>query len=74
METISGPVVNDLGNRVSDAINRALRQGMRVDDAVCVASTVAADYARATYGNDYLEKLALVVKNAANLPLPENAP
>ena len=71
-ETASGFVYTLLGNQVSDAINAALRMGLEIDEAVCVVAQVAADYARLTYGNAYLPKLADVVIKRAEMPAPTN--
>lgn len=69
-ERISGAVPAALGNAVSDAIIAALHQGLTPDQAACITVTVAADYARETYGNDYLLALANVVILRGNEPLP----
>ena len=66
-----GPNFRDLGNAVSDAINAALKRGMEIDEACCVVVSVAADYARLEYGNDYLPDLAEVVSERKNHALPE---
>jgi hypothetical protein len=61
-----------LANAVSDAINAALRAGLGTDEAACIVVQVAADYARAEYGNRYLDGLAAVVVGAASMPMPED--
>lgn len=58
---LTGLLPAALGNAVSDAIHAAVDRGMEMDEAVCVAVAVAADYARLEYGEGYLEQLAQVV-------------
>jgi hypothetical protein len=58
---------------ISDAIHRATKRGMRVDEAACVVVSVAADYARGAYGDEYLESLCTVIRERAQHPLPPNA-
>jgi hypothetical protein len=43
---LSGPLPQALMNEISDAIHRATKRGMRVDEATCVVVSTAADYAR----------------------------
>ena len=68
---MSGRLPADLSNAISDAIHAAIERGMDVDEAACVVVSVAADYARMEYGNDYLGALAEVIKHRASMPLPE---
>lgn len=70
---MSGPLPAILSNAVSDAIFEALENGMEVDEAACVVVSVAADYAREGYGNDYLSELAEVVRHRATMPIPRAA-
>lgn len=60
-----------LANAMSDAINMALRCGLEPDQCCCVAVQVIADYARGEYGNQYLTRLARVVRKRADMPMPE---
>jgi hypothetical protein len=69
---VTGKLPAKLGNEISDAIRRALEAGMQTDEAVCVVVSVAADYARAEYGNGYLRDLAGVVTGRSAQPLPSN--
>lgn len=68
---ITGRLPAELSNAVSDAIAAALKRGMEIDEAACVVATVAADYARLEYGEDYLAGLALVVMKRKGMPMPE---
>ena len=68
----SGRNFADLSNAISDAIHAALARGMQTDEVCCVMVSVAADYARAEYGNQYLSDLATVVTERANHSLPED--
>ncbi|MBN9035496.1 MAG: hypothetical protein J0H53_05460 [Rhizobiales bacterium] len=70
---LSGRWAADLGNAISDAIHAALLRGMETDEAACIAVSVAADYARAEYGDAYLQDLAKVVVMRAGRPMPEDA-
>lgn len=67
----SGGNFATLGNSVSDAIHAALRRGMAMDEAVSCVVAVAADYARMTYGDDYLPRLARVITRRNEMPAPE---
>lgn len=69
----SSPLHSALANIVSDAISKALDFGLEPDQAACVVVAVAADYARAEYGPDYLNRLAKVVLLRAADALPEDA-
>lgn len=68
--SLTGPLPAALANDVSDAIHRALKMGMAVDEACCVVVAVAADYARDSYGDAYLLGLASVVAGQAGRPNP----
>jgi hypothetical protein len=68
--TESSPLHAALGQAIADAIHQALEAGLEVDQAACITVAVAADYARATYGPDYLNALAKVVIRQAAEPLP----
>ncbi len=70
--TLTGRLPAILSNEISDAINKALRSGMEADEAVCVVASVAADYARLSYGDDYLCGLATVVTSRAGMPAPQD--
>lgn len=70
LSSLTGKLPAILANAVSDAIHAALESGMEVDEAVCVVAGVAADYGRASYGNDYLDQIAAVVKMQGEQPLP----
>lgn len=67
--TIAGILPRDLSNAVSDAIHDALERGMGPDEAVCVALSVAVDYGRAYYGDEYAKKLAALVLKIATAPI-----
>jgi len=70
---LSGKSPKVLANAVSDAIHAAVAdRGMGVDEAVCVTVAVAADYARAEYGDRYLEDLGAVVQARTGQPMPED--
>jgi len=68
---LSGRLPAALSNAVSDAIHAALESGMEIDEAACVVVSVASDYARLQYGNDYLGALANVVLHRASMPMPD---
>ena len=63
---------SDLGNEVSDAINRAMRRGLECDQACSVVAQVAADYFRGTYGNNDLPGLASIITLSAGRPMPSD--
>lgn len=69
-EIVSGAEPNDFANEVAALIGAAQKRGLDLDVAVCVMVGVAADYARAQYGDRYLDALASVVKYRAGKPLP----
>jgi hypothetical protein len=73
MVTITGALPAELANAVSDAIAFAIKRGMEVDEAVCVAIGVAADYARGEYGDGFLKDLADVITARAGEPLPSRS-
>jgi len=56
-----------LANAISEAFFSC---GLPVDEAACVAVAVIADYARAEYGEVYLQALAAVVLQRGECPLP----
>jgi hypothetical protein len=70
---ITGPNPANLMNDVSDAVFAATKRGMEVDEIVCCAATVLADYAREVYGDDYLDGLCHVIQNRKGQPLPDKA-
>lgn len=67
---ISGPRVANLTNAISGVLHRTISAGMPVDDACCVAAGVVADYARAQYGDGYLNDLSMVLLARTGQPLP----
>lgn len=67
--TITGRLPTSLANDVSDAIAKALRKGMEIDEAACVVLSVACDYARNEYGDEYLESLAKLIAAQAARPI-----
>lgn len=70
--TVSGAPQAALGNAISDAIVAAVnKDGLGLDDAVCIAIAVAADYGRAAYGTRYLASLAQIVLLRAGMPEPD---
>ncbi len=70
-EIVTGAHVNGFANSVSDLIQDGLKSGLELDQTVCVAAGVCADYARAEYGDDYLEALCLVIRARKGKPLPK---
>lgn len=68
-EIVSGAEPNDFANEVAALIDAAQKRGLDLDVAVCVMIGVAADYARAQYGDRYLDALTSVVKYRAGKPL-----
>lgn len=69
----TGPLPNDFANEIAGCIDRAQEGGLDLDVAVCVAIGVAADYARAEYGDEYLNAMAYVIMQRAGKPLPRSA-
>jgi hypothetical protein len=63
---------NDFANEIASSIDRAQERGIDLDIAVCVAIGVAADYARAEYGDEYLNAMAHVIMQRAGKPLPRS--
>jgi hypothetical protein len=49
---VPGALPNDFANEIAAAIDTAQERGLDLDVAVCVAVGVAADYARAEYGDN----------------------
>jgi hypothetical protein len=70
---VTGDLPNDFANEIAAAIDAAQERGIDLDVAVCVLVGVAADYARAEYGDKYLDALASVVRYRAGQPLPRSA-
>lgn len=70
LTTITGQAPADLSNAVSAVIHAAIKKGMPVDEAVCVALSVAVDYGRIEYGDRYCKDLADVVLANMGQPLP----
>lgn len=71
---VTGQLPAFVANGVSDVIHAALARGMETDEAVCVALTVLADYARGAYGDRYLPHLAYLVLQRAGEPMPDAEP
>ena len=67
---VSGKLPTQLLNDVSDAVHKALSQGMEVDEACSLLCTVAADYGRDNYGPDYIEGLVTVLRNRRDEAMP----
>jgi hypothetical protein len=70
MARISGKLPTQLLNDVSDAVHKALSQGMEIDEACCLLCTVAADYGRGNYGSGYIEDLVKVLRNRRDEDMP----
>lgn len=68
---VTGAVPNDYANEVAALIDAAQKRGFDLDVAVCIMVGVAADYARAEYGDWYLDPLCSVVKSRTGKPLPQ---
>jgi hypothetical protein len=69
---LSGRHSSDLANTISDAIFAARQRGMEMDQIVCIAAAVIADYGRGAYGDGYLPCLAQIVVGRAGQPLPSS--
>lgn len=70
-ETVRHDELTRLANAVSDAVAAARDHGMEIDECVSVVVTVAADYGRAAYGDDFLDALADLLLRRVNDPLPK---
>lgn len=70
----TGKLPNDFANEIAESIDRAQERGLDLDVAVCVAIGVCADYARAEYGDEYLDAMAYVIGQRAGKPLPRPGP
>jgi len=68
---VTGAIPNDFANEVAALIDASQERGFDLDVAVCVMIGVAADYARAEYGDKYLLALCDVVRYRAGRALPE---
>jgi hypothetical protein len=68
-ETVNGPDQSEFANRISKVISDAEKNGMAIDEAVCIAVAVASDYALHNYGKDYLDFLAKIVLAKKNKPV-----
>jgi hypothetical protein len=66
---LSGRHSSDLANVISDAVFAARQRGMEMDQIVCIAAAVIADYGRGAYGDSYLPCLAQIVMGRAGQPL-----
>lgn len=69
--TLSGELPRRLAQGISDAIHKAVKSGMELDEACCVGVSVIADYARAAYGPGYLAPLSGVLLERGDRPPPE---
>lgn len=68
---VRGSKHNNLAEAITRAIVQAVNEeGLRLDDAVCVTVSVAADFARAEIDDGYLDGLAQVVRDRRNYPKP----
>ena len=70
---VTGRMPNDFANEIVAALDAAQKRGIELDVAVCIAAGVIADYARAEYGDGYLDDLAYVLKQRAGKPFPRAA-
>lgn len=70
--TATGALPNDFANEIVACIDRAQERGIDLDVAACIAIGVAADYARAEYGDKYLEAMAWIIMQRAGKPLPRS--
>lgn len=68
--TISGKLPTATLNALSDVIANAVKSGQELDEILSLVVTVAADYARGTYGDDYLPGLAGLLLKRAGQELP----
>lgn len=66
MEEVKTPQLTELANAVSAVIARFVSKGMGVDEAVSVTVAVAADYARMTYGPEYVRQVAGLMASLAD--------
>lgn len=69
----TGKLPNDFANEIAAVIDAAQERGIDLDIAVCVTIGVAADYARAEYGDQYLKAMAHVIMQRAGKPLPRSS-
>jgi hypothetical protein len=69
---LSGRHSTDLANAISDAIFAARQRGVEMDQIVCIAAAVVADYGRGAYGDSYLPCLAHIVLGRAGQTLPSS--
>lgn len=73
MEIIAtGALPNEFANEIAACIDRAQEAGLDLDVAACVAIGVAADYARAEFGDEYLSAMAYVIMQRVGKPLPRS--
>ncbi|ASY56447.1 hypothetical protein [Sinorhizobium sp. CCBAU 05631] len=68
--TGQGPNFTRLAQAVSEAVAEAQRRGMEIDECASILVAVAADYGRASYGDQYLTGLAEIVLQRSEMPLP----
>lgn len=69
-ETVRRRDLTDLANALATTLAEAVDGGMAPDEAASIAATVAADFGRVFYGDDYLPGLADIVQRQAGRPLP----
>jgi hypothetical protein len=60
----TGPLMAELGNALSDAINAALTKGMETDEACSIAMRVIGDYWRFQYGDEGIDGLGSLLRAA----------
>ena len=67
--TMSGPLVDELLDAVADAIEHAIDKGTEPMQAASAVAIVAADFSRAAYGDDILDRLAGTIQMRRGVPL-----
>lgn len=71
-EPMGGPELTDLANATSTMVVIARDdRGMEIDVIVSVIATTITDYARAAYGDEYVEQLCELMRKRLSDPLPE---
>ena len=68
--TVSGPVPTKLATGVALSIARALIEGLEPDAATCIAITVASDFGRKAYGDEYIPALQELLAAQKGRPFP----
>lgn len=69
-EEVGSELHSALGQHTSTMIWIAQQNGIPMDEALCVVIAVVADYARVSYGNEYLKHLCDVLMKRAEHPMP----